>query len=42
MRAANKKERDLMKKAKYVQSDIRGIYPLVEADLKNEKYVFKR
>lgn len=39
MRAANKKERDLMKKAKYVQSDIRGIYPLVEADLKNEKYV---
>ena len=34
IRAQNAADRDRMRKAKYVQSDTRGIYPQVEADLK--------
>lgn len=39
VRAANKVERDDMKKAKYVQSNTIGIYPKVEKDLREEKQV---
>lgn len=35
IRAVTAQERDRMKGAKYVQSDIRGIYPQVAQDLKN-------
>lgn len=39
IRATCKEERDLMKKAKYVQSDITGILPQVAEDLILDKYV---
>lgn len=38
-RATNKAQRDLMKKAKYVQSDIRGVFPEVVNDLQQGKQV---
>lgn len=38
MRAVNKKERDLMCRSKYVQSDTKGIYKLVADDLLADKF----
>lgn len=39
IRAANREERDRMKGAKYVQSDVSGVYPQVAEDLKEGKAV---
>lgn len=39
IRAVDKRERDSLRKSKYVQSDLDGIFSLIEKDLKNGKYV---
>lgn len=39
IRATNMEQRDRIKKAKYVQSNTDGIYPMVEQDLKNGRDV---